>query len=120
MGTPTKELLRNAEGIREVLVEASRELTSEISSACRILHLPGVEVLLSLKESQEEEGEGTLIECGRYDPVSREILVSLPCLLRSGGNIADKFLETVSHGLVHHCQFAGGPDKVCKVKLGVK
>ncbi|WP_434730818.1 hypothetical protein WLZ34_03955 [Thermogladius sp. KZ2Tp1] len=120
MGTPTKELLRNAEGILEVLVDASRELTSEISSACRILHLPGVEVLLSLKEFREEESESTLIVCGRYDPVSRGILVSLPCLLRSGGNIADEFLETVSHELVHHCQFAGGPDNICEVKLSIK
>ncbi|MGC9106724.1 MAG: hypothetical protein ACP5IE_00825 [Infirmifilum sp.] len=55
VGTLTKELLRNAEGIREVLVEASRELTSKISDMCKHFHLPRVKVLLSLREFSEEE-----------------------------------------------------------------
>ncbi|MGC9106723.1 MAG: hypothetical protein ACP5IE_00820, partial [Infirmifilum sp.] len=58
--------------------------------------------------------------CGLYNPVSREILVSLPCVLRSSGKFVDKFLETISHELIHHCQFAGGPDDICEVKLSVK
>jgi hypothetical protein len=58
-----------------MLLEASRELTSEISSVCKSLHLPRVEVLLSLREFREEESKGAFIVCGLYDPVSREILV---------------------------------------------
>ncbi|MGC8988443.1 hypothetical protein [Infirmifilum sp.] len=120
MRTSTKELLESAESIYKMLLEASRELTSEISSVCKSLQLPRVEVLLSLREFHEEESEGVFIVCGLYDPVSREILVSLPCLLRSGGEFVDKFLETLAHELVHHCQFAGGPGDICGVKLSVK
>ncbi len=117
----TKELLRNAESIYKALIESSRELTSEISSVCKSLHLPRVKVLLSLREfhEEDEEGKGIFI-CGLYDPVSREILISLPCLLKSGERFIDKFLETLSHELVHHCQFAGGHDDICEVKLSVK
>jgi hypothetical protein len=91
----------------------SLKLTELAGRACWELGLdPCAGVLASLERFCEDEEYGREV-CGRYDPVRRLILVSLPCLVE--GDLAERLAETLAHELVHHCQFTRG--RLCEVHL---
>jgi len=53
--------------------------------------------------------------CGYYEPSKRRIIISLPCITDNLSELRhDKFIDTLAHELIHHCQYTGGPANICK------
>jgi len=114
--------IKASESLYSSLMEYSRKLTNIVREICKELSLDSsLSVLLSLRDFYEGEGEDVKHKtCGYYDPRKKRIVISLPCIAyqSSDEDRTRKFMLTLAHELIHHCQYTGS--SLCKVHLSIE